>query len=303
MAPSTRPATAPDTSTAPSPQTQAGTQPTAATQPADQQTLVRAALHVLGGRLKEPGAFISNDKQPVLHRLAVAEGLKPPIDNIELCSKTPMLLRAQGVAIMREPEPALLEPLWGEAVAPMRDLACVIAAKRFSDEQNRALIETLLPAYDDDKKMGGAILAGLTDLRTELLEKRAAVEDVWTVRKIMHLALWMQGEQPAMSGQVAPLLHRDELPRSTLLLALLHRRPGPAMEDLFHEPGYTDGALIRLFEHYRWWSVLKRYWPHRASPPRFWYWADRPLQRFQMQVLRNWYLLHRHRLTGRKPRR
>ena len=51
---------------------------------------------------------------------------------------------------------------------------------------------------------------------------------------------------------------------------------------------------MELFEHYRWWEVMRAYLPGSAPP--FWVWADRELQLFQLDVLRDWYLINRHKL-------
>jgi hypothetical protein len=283
----TQPATAPATQ----PRTTQPDEPIAAP-----QALFHAALHSLGPHIPKPAAFISDADQPGLARLAVAEGLTPPIDDIALESQAPLLLRAITVKLMPNAEPALLSPLWNQEVASMRDLACVLAARHFNEQQNVELIQQLTPNLNDLRKQSGAILSGLTGLETKLLRKREAVEDMPIVKRMMRLGLWMQGEMPAMSGQIRGLLSRDDVPRSTVLLALLSREPGAALEYLLHDPGYSDAALVDFFDRYRWWSVLKPALPNDAPP--FWYWADRRLQRFQVQALRQWYLLNRHTLTG-----
>lgn len=304
----TSPATRPDTvaqnarsgaatqpnSTQPS-TTQPSTEP--ATQPAtDQPAMRRAALHALAPRMPAPGRFVSNAKHDVLDRIAVAEGVKPPVADINLTDRAPLLLRAASVAIMAEPNPALLEPLWNEPQPTMRNLACHVAAERLSDSQLRSLIQNLVPDLSDDRKRAGAMLAGLTGLETHLLRKRMRLEDVWTVKQLQRVGLWMQGRESDMGRHISGLLAREDMPRPSLLLAMLTRTPGKALEHLFYQPGYSDRVLADVFfDRHRWWTVLRARGP--SSLPPFWYWADRPLQRFQVQVMRNWYLLHRHTLT------
>ena len=48
-----------------------------------------------------------------------------------------------------------------------------------------------------------------------------------------------------------------------------------------------------VFDQLRYGPVLRRYLP---GLPEFWAWADRDRQRFQIDVIRDWYLLHRHEL-------
>jgi len=266
---------------------------------ADRALPLTSALHAGADQMPAPGAFISNSDYPVQARLAVAEALAAPIEGAAIERDAPLLLRAAATRLAAAPKPATLRPLWDERVAPMRDLACVIAARRFDPTQQAALVEALITALNDRRKQAGAILAGLTGAGLDCLAEREAVEDVWAVKQVMGLGLWMRGRHAEMGQRIDGLLARDDLPRSTILLALLHRQPGRALEHLFHEPGYSDAALVRLFDHYRWWSVLASYLPESAPP--FWYWADRSLQRFQVDALRHWHQLHRHQLTGAKP--
>ena len=48
--------------------------------------------------------------------------------------------------------------------------------------------------------------------------------------------------------------------------------------------------LAMLFDPLRYAGVLRRYLP---GMPAFWPWADRATQDFQVEVIREWYLLHR----------
>jgi hypothetical protein len=242
--------------------------------------------------MPDPARYLSRPENGNFPRLAVAEALKPPIQNITLEARAPLLLRAAATSISAQPDPEWLEPLWTE---PLGNLACAIAARRFNDQQNAALIQRLVPNLNDARKQAGAMLSGLTGLETKLLKKREAVEDMPTVKRVMRLGLWMQGEYELSRARILGLLAPEDAPRSTILLALAKRQPQWALAYLLHDPGYSDRALATFFEHVRWWSVLR---PHLSGdPPPFWYWADDRLQRFQVEVLRNWYLLNRHQLT------
>lgn len=172
----------------------------------------------------------------------------------------------------------------------MRDLACIVAAQRFTAEQNDTLIRQLLRDYNDDAKISGAILAGLTGLQRELLAERTELEDMWPVQQMMKLGRWMQGELPEWDGVAATLMSRDDLPQTTVLLALLHRDRAAALDYLLNPRGEPPVDLLELLDFYRWNRVLRYFIPD--APP-LWHWADPHLKQFQIDVLRNWWLVRR----------
>ena len=186
----------------------------------------------------------------------------------------------------------------------IRDWACVVAADHFVPIDNESLIKSLLTDFNDNAKMSGAILAGLTGLHRDLLIKKIADEDIWSVRQIMRLGQWMQGSALSrktsvhlnsdMTNQAADLLIRGDLPRSTVLLALLHQHDPTALDYLLNPRGEPTVDLVELLVEYRWWRVLKRYLPNDAPPLSFSMSSD--LQSFQVDVLRNWYLVNHHRI-------
>lgn len=190
----------------------------------------------------------------------------------------------------------MLRELLGSEEPTMRDLACVEAAKRLSRDKLNKLIPSLLTDYNDNLKIAGAMLAGLTGLQRELLRARATQQTQWSVTMMMRLGLWMQcdPEQENLTGLAPSLLSRTDLPQSSVLLALLHRGHPAAFDFLLNPTGELHVDLIQLFKHFRWWRVFSRYLPPSAPP--FWVWADEDLQKFQIDVLRDWYLLNRHRL-------
>ena len=147
-----------------------------------------------------------------------------------------------------------------------------------------------------------AILAGLTGLRSNLLQRRLAAEDIWAVAQIHQLGLWMQGHRPQFDQLVDGLLVREDLPTTTILLAMLHKGPPTltrALDFLLNPRGAPRLDLVQLFDQHRWWFVLKQYLRSVGpDPPPFWVWADPDLEAFQVEVLRDWYLVNRGRLTG-----
>lgn len=216
---------------------------------------------------------------------------------IELPELEPLssMLRMAAVRKLESPEPEILRPALSSPHATVRDLACIVAAERFNGDALEWLIASLLTDLNDDAKMSGSILAGLTGLQMDLLRERAEEEDIWVVRKIMQLGLWMQDDASNIIGEVRGLLTRADLPQSTVLLAMLHRRHPAGLDDLLAPHGEPPADLRRLLVHYRWWQVLDHFLPYGAPP--IWLWADASLQRFQIDVLRAWHLLHRHELT------
>lgn len=280
------------------------------------QPLLLAAYHRLGeidsaglDRILETELGTMLD-QP-LTTLAMLEGLPVGRYRIGIPANMPDILRLAAVAAMADPTPQHLMPLFTAPRATLRDLACVVAADRFSHDKNAQLVASLLNHFNDDAKRSGAILAGLTGLHPELLAKKARHEDIWSVRQIMSLGLWMQTPRtPSAAGLPSDtpslaatptgargLLTRDDLPTSTVLLAMLHQGQPAAWDFLFNPQGEEQIDLLEWFSQARWWRVLGRYLPTDAPP--FWVWADPALAQFQIDLLREWYLLHRHRWPPR----
>jgi hypothetical protein len=84
------------------------------------------------------------------------------------------------------------------------------------------------------------------------------------------------------------------VPTSTVYLAMLHSGLIDALDRLLDPLGRAEG-LRRTLDQQRFAPVLRRYLPGEAPPFRLH--ADPLLQGFQADVLRDWYLLHRARLS------
>ena len=83
--------------------------------------------------------------------------------------------------------------------------------------------------------------------------------------------------------------------RSTVLLALLHREATRwrGLDYLLNPRGEPAEDLPALLDDYGWWRVLDRYLPPTAP-----HWEpgnDPDTQRLQLDMLRDWYLVHRKR--------
>ncbi len=298
----------------------------------------------------------------------------------------PPMVRLFATAAAESPDPLWIRDLFGQDQATLRDLACVVAADRFTDDQLDALVLDLLGDYNDNAKMAGGILAGLTGKQTDQLIESTLYEDIWSVKQVLRLGLWMQGLEPEMDNLAPALLTREDLPTTTILLAMLEKGRPEALEYLLTPRGdertlspfalglakrqrfittqdtsaFADQAtepdaqataasldsverddnagpdaaapaeaqhpakenetadpvdnadqsadsgkmtaadmlkpaeritLVRLLDELRWWYVLNRYLPEDA--PRFDVWGDPLLMQFQVDTLRNWYLLNR----------
>lgn len=204
------------------------------------------------------------------------------------------------------------EALYGTFDSPypfIRDRAAITAAKRFDEQTNRALIRRGLDDFDDNAKRTAAILAGLTGLEGDYLAKKERDEDVWAVRQVHRLGLWMMGREPAMDRSVEGLLTRDDLPATTILLAMLKADRRAALNIILSprtdEPTFSgetlgveadDESLLRLLVHYRWWPVLAHFLPDAA--PRVTLWATPDVRQLELDILRDWWLVNRGRGNG-----
>ena len=215
---------------------------------------------------------------------------------------TTELERLEAVRLHRDPSPEMLAPLFSSDSPTLRDRAVLLAAERFPPEANASLIRELLTDFDDRAKASGAMLAGLTGLERDLLGEKAAKEDVWAVAQVLRLGLWMQStEAPDVNPGPGGLLTQQGVPRSTVLLAMLHRgdeHRRAAMDYLLlppNEPATADVA--DLLGRQRWWPVLRQYLPPEAleAGVTFDVWGSPRTQALQVDVLRAWWLTHRAR--------
>jgi len=145
----------------------------------------------------------------------------------------------------------------------------------------------------------------LTGLMSDRVAERIEREVDWPTATMMRVGLWMREDGSDAEERLRELLKRSDLPRTTILMAMLHRGDLTAVDELLNPTGEPTDDLLTLLDKHRWWFVLSRFLPRdRAGvpdPPPFWLWADRDLQRFQLDVLRNWWLLYGERLTADAP--
>jgi hypothetical protein len=184
-----------------------------------------------------------------------------------------------------------------EAEQPtLRDLAAHIARERFTPQQLQPLALDLIDGFDNNGRMGGAILAGLLPRNEKLVERlryRAEYATDWIVKQHMHMGLVMQGQTVEQFDPAMLLLHRS-VPPTTVMLSLLHSGRLDGIDWLLNPFGQSPVSLPLLLDQFRYEPVLRRYLPQ--MPP-FWIWADPKVQAFQADVIRDWYLLRRPALV------
>jgi hypothetical protein len=264
-------------------------------------------------------AVAGHQAMMAIDALRVVESVEQGRVEIIITPEMPDMLRLAAVAATKTPSLDDLRPLFAHDEPSMRDLACIVAVKRFSPEQHEALAGALLRSFDDRDKMSGAMLCGLTGVRprasiidlattlelreVDLLAYRLQHEDIWEVQQVLRLAVWMQGDEVRDSKDrtleprqltAALLSMPDNVPLTTVLLAMLHMRDPAALEYLLNPRGEQRVDLVQLLDQQRWWRVLRHYLPDDA--PGYIWWTDADADRFQVEVLRNWYLVHRVRI-------
>lgn len=239
-----------------------------------------------------------DDPAHELTALAQLQSLPVAGATVPLAGDLPDLARLYAVRGSSQSTPLDLLPVFASDQPTLRDVACHIAIQRFSRDGCDALILELLGSYDDPSRTAGAVLAGLTGTTNpkirEIIRRRAARDTVWLVQQHNRLAMMMLGEAPDFADTARLMMDRDDVPRTTLIMALLHVGRLDALDWLINPLGEPPVKLRLLFDQLRWWEVLSIYLP---QAPEFWVWADPQLQDFQVDVIRDWYLMQRGHLT------
>jgi hypothetical protein len=219
------------------------------------------------------------------------------------------LMKLAVLRASREVDVDTLFELCSSAKDTVRDQACVIAWKRLDKERQSELVGRLLKDFNDDAKKSGGFLAGLTGTQTELLNKRVRDEDIWEVLQVLRLGQFMQNpvifdpktNDPQTEKEFVnfrSLLMRSDLSRTTIVLGLLYKKDPSPLEFLLNPRGDPYLPLIDIFGTERWWMALQEFAP--AGLPGIQRWADPGLIQFQIDLMRNWYLLHKRDVKWRK---
>jgi hypothetical protein len=178
----------------------------------------------------------------------------------------------------------------------LRDVGCVLAVRGLGEKELEGLIAELLGDEDDGAVWSGAVLGGMTGLQGDLLMRRLDGEADWLNDRMMRIGLWMRGAED--DGDVEPelMLAYPDTPRSTVVMALLHRWGLRGLEAYLNPRGEPADEFVELLEDYGWWRVLNYYLPEGA--PRWKPGGDADRRRFQLDMLRDWYLVNRKRLSS-----
>lgn len=246
-----------------------------------------------------------DDAADVVHQLAWLEKIPTAgVPSAEMTDDTPDLIRIHSVRVSQEATPTDLMRVFNAEAPETRDLACITALKRFTPEQNRELAKELILRFTNAYRMSGAILAGLLPIEAlderliELLRSRAESGDDWIVQQHYKLALAMHRllpEPPAPGGfDPRALMGRRDIPKTTMILALAHTGDLAGFDWLLNPFAEPPADLVLVFDALRYWPVVRRYLP---DAPEFSYWADESVQRMEIEVLRDWYLLNRPTLV------
>ncbi len=182
--------------------------------------------------------------------------------------------------------------LLSSAHAPLRDVGCVLAVRDLTKDQLSDLIQQLLKSEDTNQVFSGAILSGMTGLHRDDLKHVLTSQDEWSHAAVIRLGRWMQGPVTEPDFRPEVLLARSDVPRSTVILALLHAGDPLAWEALLNPKGEAPDDLLTLLTDFGWWRVLNTYLPEDAP---HWHPTDDPvLQQRQIDFLRDWLIVSRH---------
>ncbi len=222
--------------------------------------------------------------------------------DVELPDGQAPLSLLQAVRVSKTSKPEDLLPVFEAGQSTIRDYAVWTAIERFTPAECRGLAEQLIGSFDDNQRMAGAMLAGVlpadaVDKKlSEMLTVRQQSPGTWNVLQHYNLALTMRG-QKIDKFDTADLLLRPDFPKSTTVMGLLQlgRIEGAdwLLNPLGEPPMKGTEGLRQLFDTFRYWPVFHHYFP---DAPSLWLWAEPAVQRKQIEVIRDWYLLNRNRL-------
>lgn len=235
----------------------------------------------------------SNGSACHFRELAILENLPAGSVDLAIGLEMPDLVRAAAVRVAQQ----VSEDQWLNAFdsehAGVRALVAMAAIQRLDRNALVNLAQRLNRTSYDNERMAGALLVGLAGLEPKMLEERLERETIWLVRQYVELGLLMLGRGTALDSEA--LLARREMPRESVVLALVHSGKLAGWDALFEPLSGDDGGVRAMLDQERLWPVIERYWP--VDGPRFELWADQALQQAQVDILRTWYLMHRTSLS------
>lgn len=266
------------------------------------QLLLKLLSSPAAGPRTEPE---TDDREGVMRRLYELEVLDDAsvAGSPDLERGTPLLIRLHLVRVSRDADPLDLLPVFQAEQPTLRELATVIALRRFEPDELKVLARELIGSFNEPHRWSGVILAALLPHDDELqsmVRTRFENTSEWVAKQHYRLALHMMGELDEPFDPVNLLLHR-EMPRSTVIMALLQLGELEGLDWLLNplgQPGTGSAQGLRvLMDTGRYHVVLAHFLP---DMPRFNPWAEPNEQMQQIDTIREWYLLHRHDLETRR---
>ncbi len=233
------------------------------------------------------------------------------------------LERLEAVRVYSDSRIEQLRPVLADPIAPMRDLAAIVAVERFGKPAALNLAKQLAASFTDNDRKSAAVLAGFLKadpVLLELITQRANTvpqnmhnfspievpfpryllgkELGESARDLHRLALWCQGKPPK-DFSPSDILTYDHLPKLSVITILL-QGGDLSGTDFFlstlqdKSPAELFRADYRiLFNQFHVHRILKRFFP---TMPDFYPWNPRNHQSFAVRAIRLWYLVNRHNL-------
>jgi hypothetical protein len=236
---------------------------------------------IIAGRLNDPEPVTAHHAQIFVY-LTDTPGVEPPawLQDANVSQTDTRYDKPAILALLHSPD------------APLRDVGCVLAVRDLGQEGLAELTTKLLNDERDHVKISGAMLSGISGLHNQTAVYQIDQQTDWVTQNMMMLGLWMNDTTAGILSTV--LLAHGDPPRTTVILAMLHRRDPLGLEVLLNPRGEVPDDLAVLLEDYGWWRVLDRYLP--VDAPRWQSGTDKAQQQQQIDLLRDWYLVNRHRL-------
>lgn len=246
----------------------------------------------------------SGKPERMLRDLARLESLPDGSVDIPLDQNWPPISLLQACRIARKAGPEDFMRAFDHEDPTVRDLACVLAMRKLKPAELEELAYRLIFSFSYNQRAAGAVVAGLSSRSDKLVKAvnvRLRFPDEWPWVVIQHYDMALEMWNPDSSMErVASHLSNNVMPNSTVIMALTARGHLSGLDHLLNPIGEAERYVTEkpepmgvLLDQRRYWVVMRHFLP---DLPEFWVWGDPILQQFQVDVIRNWYLLRRHDL-------
>ncbi len=246
----------------------------------------------------------SGKPERMLRDLARLESLPDGSLDIPLNLNWPPISHLQACRIAQKAGPEDFMKAFDHDDPTVRDLACVLALRKLKPAEFEDLAYRLIFSFSHNQRAAGAVAAGLssrTDKLAKAIDVRLRFPDEWPWVVLQHYDMALEMWKPDSSmDRVVSHLTNTVMPNSTVILALTAKGRLSGLDHLLNPIGEAERHVTEkpepmgvLLDQRRYWMVLRHFAP---DLPDFWVWGDPILQQFQVDVIRNWYLLRRHDL-------